>query len=102
MSPRFKDSVRKVCCLPYEPCCGRHLTGELSIRDGLLETGYLDLLPKLYRQIIVPDSVYRELLAAGVGSIVTEWASALPSWVSVRQPSVILPTSRHLQWQSQC
>jgi predicted nucleic acid-binding protein len=72
------------------------VVADTSPVNYLLETGYLDLLPKLYRQIILPDSVYRELLAAGIGSIVTEWASALPSWVSVRQPSVILPTSRHL------
>lgn len=52
----------------------------------LLLTGYLEILPRLYGQLVIPESVQRELLAAGSLPEVRKWMASFPDWVTVRKP----------------
>src|SRR5947209_31820 len=44
----------------------------------------IDLLPRLYRKIIIPTEVLDELIDDSAPSQVSEWAMKLPHWVEVR------------------
>jgi len=73
------------------------VVADTSPINYLLETGYIEVLPRLYGQVILPDSVHRELLNSESAEIVCLWAAGLPAWVSVQKPSLAplrLPTSR--------
>ena len=43
------------------------------------------LLPRLFEKVILPDSVYRELLDPDAPLTVLNFARALPPWIEVRQ-----------------
>src|SRR5258708_15895431 len=44
----------------------------------------IDLLPRLYKKIIIPDEVLGELIDDGAPGQVREWAMKLPQWAEVR------------------
>jgi predicted nucleic acid-binding protein len=44
----------------------------------------IELLPRLYRSVVIPQEVHRELQHSGTPSSVRAWASALPPWCEVR------------------
>src|SRR5437868_4599871 len=46
----------------------------------------IEILRKLYSGIIVPQTVYDELLRPATPNIVREWVSHLPEWIEVRAP----------------
>lgn len=54
----------------------------------------IDLLPRLYRKIIIPAEVLGELIDEGAPRPVSEWAMKLPEWMQVR--------SRHLRTTRSC
>jgi len=60
----------------------------------LFRAGYGDLLPQLFSRIIVPEAVWTEIAAGGVGDAA---ANALPNrpW-AIRQP--VEPSLRVLDW----
>jgi predicted nucleic acid-binding protein len=60
----------------------------------LFRAGYGDLLPKLFSRIIVPDAVWTEITAGGIGDAA---ATTLPTcaWAQ-RQP--VEPSPRVLDW----
>ena len=45
---------------------------------------HVDLLPRFYGQVLVPEPVASELTAAGAPDIVREWIAKPPTWVDVR------------------
>jgi len=45
---------------------------------------HIDILPKLFESVIVPDTVHRELCHHSAPERVQNWATALPSWVDLR------------------
>lgn len=53
----------------------------------LVQIGGIDLLPILFERIVVPPAVLREINDEGAPQTVRLWASALPSWIEVREPS---------------
>ena len=58
----------------------------------LILIGEIDLLPKLFEQVLVPDAVLAELLHEDAPAAVREWASSLPSWFGVRSsPLLAIP-----------
>lgn len=59
----------------------------------LVRIGHIDLLRRLYVQIILPEAVREELLAPDGLPIVREWAKQLPAWVLVRAPAKPLDAS---------
>lgn len=53
----------------------------------LLLSGQIELIAKLYGQLVVPLAVQRELLHERAPSIVRNWANSPPDWVEVRSAS---------------
>jgi predicted nucleic acid-binding protein len=54
----------------------------------LILIGEIDILPKLYSQVLVPPAVIAELLHEDAPGAVRSWAVDLPSWISARQNPV--------------
>jgi hypothetical protein len=48
----------------------------------------IDLLPRLYGRIVIPNEVLNELIDAGAPLRVSEWATKLPEWVEVRSAAL--------------
>ena len=49
----------------------------------LLSIGHIDLLPRLFGKIFVPDAVHKELCHPSAPALVREWVARLPDWVEV-------------------
>ena len=50
----------------------------------LVLIGEVELLPKLFTDVLLPREVLDELLAEGAPAAVRAWAATLPVWISVR------------------
>jgi predicted nucleic acid-binding protein len=50
----------------------------------LVLIGQVNLLERIYHQVIVPDIVRDELLHPDAPELVQQWVSQLPSWVIIR------------------
>ena len=48
----------------------------------LILIGEIELLPKLFSRMVLPDAVLSELSAEGSPAAVREWVGWLPQWVS--------------------
>jgi predicted nucleic acid-binding protein len=46
----------------------------------------VEILPRLYSNVVIPPEVRDELLANDAPAIVQAWASALPAWIEVCAP----------------
>ena len=57
----------------------------------LVLTGYVEILPALFNEILIPTAVQSELLHARAPDVVRQWISQLPAWLSVRIPGHIEP-----------
>ncbi len=56
----------------------------------LILIGYIDLLPQLFQQIIIPQAVYSELCDAVAPLPVQTWIATPPAWLKIQpvnQPS---------------
>jgi predicted nucleic acid-binding protein len=51
----------------------------------------VELLPRLYRQVILPQAAWEELMHPGAPAAVSAWANALPLWAEIRK----VPTDLH-------
>ena len=51
----------------------------------LILIGEIDILPKLYSQVLVPPAVVAELLHEDAPGAVRGWADHFPSWISAQQ-----------------
>jgi predicted nucleic acid-binding protein len=49
----------------------------------LLSTGHIDLLPRLFKKVIVPDAVHKELCHPTAPTVLREWIAEHPSWLEV-------------------
>lgn len=63
------------------------VVADTSPINYLLETGYVELLPRLYGQVILPTAVHSELSDRGSSEAVRQWSSALPAWITVQEPT---------------
>jgi predicted nucleic acid-binding protein len=52
----------------------------------------VDLLPRLYQRVVLPQAAWEELQHFRAPTSVSQWANSLPSWVEVRQA----PTAAYL------
>lgn len=43
------------------------------------------LLPRLYRQVVLPEAAWAELKHTGAPAAVSQWADVLPAWIEVRR-----------------
>lgn len=55
----------------------------------LILCGAQDILPRLFRQVVIPPTVFRELQQPNTPPPVREWAAALPEWVAVQSPKTV-------------
>jgi len=56
----------------------------------------IDLLPKLFQSVLIPQAVCAELRDPGASSAVRQWADRPPAWVDVRAASM----AREPSWKS--
>jgi len=49
----------------------------------LLSIGHIDVLPRLFGKVFVPDAVHKELCHPSAPALVREWAAHLPDWAEV-------------------
>jgi len=52
----------------------------------------IDILPKMYGSVVVPQTVREELVRASAPQLVRSWLDHLPIWLEVRSP-VAVPDS---------
>jgi predicted nucleic acid-binding protein len=55
----------------------------------LILCGVETILPKLFRQVVIPPMVFRELQQPNTPPAVRQWAGTLPAWVSVQPPQAL-------------
>jgi predicted nucleic acid-binding protein len=47
------------------------------------------MLPRLFRQVVIPPTVFRELQQPNTPPAVRQWASSLPAWAAVQAPKAL-------------
>jgi predicted nucleic acid-binding protein len=55
----------------------------------LILCGADGILPRLFRQVVIPPTVFRELQQPNTPPPVREWMLALPAWVAVQTPTTL-------------
>jgi predicted nucleic acid-binding protein len=62
----------------------------------LILTGHIELLPRLFERVILPDVVLAELSHEFAPTAAQRWAKALPAWLEVAEsPAVTLSAGIH-------
>ncbi len=49
----------------------------------------VEILPQLFREILIPPTVHRELQHEKTPPLVRTWAQSLPAWVKVQAPDFL-------------
>jgi predicted nucleic acid-binding protein len=65
------------------------VVSDTSPINYLLLVGQIDLLPRLFEQIIIPDAVRNEMLDAGAPSMLQQWIVNPPPWLIIQPVSAI-------------
>ncbi len=65
------------------------VVSDTSPLNYLAQIGYLDILPRLYGEIVIPQGVVKELANAGAPDAVRRLIQAIPDWLTVRNPKKI-------------
>src|ERR1700722_1194690 len=60
------------------------VVADSSPLNYLILIGEVDLLARLFGEVLIPDLVAKELADSEAPSAVVKWASQFPSWISVR------------------
>lgn len=55
----------------------------------LLSIGHIDVLPRLFSKVLLPDAVLKELSHPTAPRVVSDWVTALPTWVEIKQVDAI-------------
>jgi predicted nucleic acid-binding protein len=55
----------------------------------LILCGAESILPSLFRQVVIPPTVFRELQQPNTPPPVRQWAASLPAWVAVQSPKTM-------------
>jgi predicted nucleic acid-binding protein len=55
----------------------------------LILWGVENILPKLFRQVVIPPMVFQEMQQPNTPPAVRQWASAMPEWVAVQPPKAV-------------
>ena len=69
---------------------------DTSPLNYLVLIGKADLLQRLYRRVVIPDGVLRELLHPETPTIVSEWIARRPAWLEVER--ITTPPDPNLRW----
>jgi predicted nucleic acid-binding protein len=54
-----------------------------------LSIGQINLLPRLFGKVFVPDAVHKELCHPAVPPVVSDWIAGIPAWAEVTQVEAI-------------
>ncbi len=65
------------------------VVSDTSPINYLLLINQLDLLPRLYQQIIIPDVVHNEMLDSAAPQVLQQWIANPPIWLTVQAVSAI-------------
>jgi predicted nucleic acid-binding protein len=65
------------------------VVADASPINYLLLINQIDLLPRLFQQIIIPDVVRNELLDPDAPPVLQQWIVNPPSWLTVQAVTVI-------------
>jgi predicted nucleic acid-binding protein len=57
----------------------------------------IDLLRRLYRRVVIPEEVLRELSAPGTPAAVAAWIQARPEWIEVRPAQAVSEMAVEIQ-----
>jgi predicted nucleic acid-binding protein len=68
------------------------VVADTSPINYLLLINQIDLLPRLFQQIIIPDVVRDEMLDPDAPTVLQEWIANPPSWLTI-QPVPVLDTT---------
>ena len=55
----------------------------------LILCGAETVLPRLFNQVVIPPTVFRELKQPNTPQLVRDWARSLPAWAAVQAPKVV-------------
>jgi predicted nucleic acid-binding protein len=55
----------------------------------LILCGAETILPRLFRQVVIPPTVFRELQQPNTPPHVRQWAHSLPTWIAVQTPKTL-------------
>jgi predicted nucleic acid-binding protein len=58
----------------------------------LILCGGIEVLPKLYRRLVIPPAVLQELTHPNTPLAISQWIQTPPEWVSVEKPAQDLPS----------
>lgn len=56
----------------------------------LVLCGGIDVLPRLYGEIVIPEAVVDELTAANTPEAIAKWIKSRPAWLQVVSPAISL------------
>ena len=59
----------------------------------LILIGQIDLLPRMFEKVVLPDAVQVELSNPGAPKLVQRWVASLPSWVEIVETQSIKPVA---------
>jgi hypothetical protein len=55
----------------------------------LIFCGAETILPRLFRQVVIPPTVFRELQQTNTPPLVRQRAASLPAWIAVQTPKTV-------------
>jgi predicted nucleic acid-binding protein len=64
------------------------VVADTSPINYLLVIQEIDVLPKMYGQVVVPRTVQQELQQRVAPEVVRAWINSAPSWLEVRTPNL--------------
>jgi len=65
------------------------VVSDTSPLNYLILCGTEGILPRLFRQVVIPPTVFRELQQTNTPPLVRQWATVLPPWVVVQTPAAV-------------
>ena len=67
------------------------VVADTSRLNYLILTGHADILPQLYREIVIPIAVLRELRHPKTPEAVSRWVESTPEWLVIEQSPLLTP-----------
>jgi predicted nucleic acid-binding protein len=65
------------------------VVSDTSPINYLLLIGQIDLLPRLFEKVIIPDAVLNEMLDPSAPKVLQQWIVNSPSWLTIQAVPVI-------------
>ena len=87
----MREADRMLATLNARETTGERPKGRIVVADTgpinyLIWIGQIDVLPKLYTTVLIPEAVRDELRKPGAPEFVRRWIEAQPEWLEVREP----------------